>query len=199
MSQQEQQELVPEPHHQQPETEEDIYAPQYPYAWSGNINAEGVPRDEPPSSYDYAAGYQAQDAYSGSTPEASAPNEYSQQQQQQQLIPPYQYNPYDGDAYQQNNNTYGQNAMGQGQMGQQVPSYARPQQQQHGSFGFGRILFVLILISIMSSTLGHGFFFFDMGHVFGWFFGMLFFPLFILMMIFGSMRRGGRRRGPWGW
>src|SRR5206468_7716590 len=32
--------------------EDEIHQPQYPYSWSGKINSEGVPRDEPPSSYD---------------------------------------------------------------------------------------------------------------------------------------------------
>ncbi|HXZ05227.1 MAG TPA: hypothetical protein VEH81_10360 [Ktedonobacteraceae bacterium] len=43
--------------------EDEIHQPQYPYSWSDKINTKGVPRDEPPSSYDSTVmqqGYQAQ-------------------------------------------------------------------------------------------------------------------------------------------
>jgi hypothetical protein len=207
-----QQELLPEPQDQQPENEDEIYAPQYPYSWSGKSSAEGVPRDEPPSSYEYEAGYQAQDAY-GSPPQPfDAASEYTQpaqqmrQTQQTQQTQPaqparqYQYNPYDGDAYEQGYNPYN-NSAAQNNMNQGVPPWARPQPQARGGFRFGSILLLLIVISMLT-TLGHGFLFYDVGHLLGWFFGMLFFPIFILMMILGSIRRGGRRRywrGPWGW
>ena len=196
-----QQELVPGPQDQQPENDEEIYTPQHPYSWSGNSHAEGVPRDEPPSSYEYEAGYQAQDTYAGEPPSLDTANDFTQpaQQMQQQTLqaPQNQYNPYDGDAYEQGYNPYNNNT-GQNQG---VPPWARPQQQARSPFRFGGILLVLIFITL-ASTLGHGFFFYDAGHLLGWFFGTLFFPLFILMMIFNAIRRGARgryRRGPWGW
>src|SRR5260370_8916054 len=43
--------------------DEEIQYPQYPYSWSGKLHREGVPRDEPPSSYDTTMmqrGYQEQ-------------------------------------------------------------------------------------------------------------------------------------------
>ena len=52
MSQQEF-EMGPQSNQQNSANEEDeIHQPQYPYSWSGKISPEGVPRDEPPSSYD---------------------------------------------------------------------------------------------------------------------------------------------------
>src|SRR5579863_8612158 len=96
-----QQEFVPR--QQQSENEDEIYEPHYPYSWSGNLNAEAVPRDEPPSSYEYdpalmQQGYQAQDGQTLPASEYVPP--MPQQQQQQLPPPPYQYNPYanDGDA-----------------------------------------------------------------------------------------------------
>jgi hypothetical protein len=196
-----QQEFVPGQQGQS-ENEEEIYEPQYPYSWSGNSSNEGVPRDEPPSSYEYEAGYQAQDAYSNVSPTLDAANDYTQPalqtQQTLQTPQPYQYNQYDGDAYEQGYAPYNNSNATQNQG---VPPWARPQPQGRSPFRFGSILLVLILISVLSS-LGHGYFFYGGGHLIEWFFGMLFFPLFILMMILSSIRRGGRRRyrrGPWGW
>lgn len=212
-----QQEFAPGPQ-QQSESEEEIVAPQYPYSWSGKANTEAVPRDEPPSSYDYdmayQAGYQAQDtqntqntqgdasqAYDSASQFDSASQPYSQQADAQFTPPPpYQYNPYDGDAFEQGYQSYnGQNNMNQG-----VPPWARPQPQaQRGPFRFGGILLLLIMIALFSGVFDRGFFLF--GHMAGPFIGMFFFPLLILFMILsslmrGSRRRGGwRRRGPWGW
>ena len=82
--------------------EDEIHQPQYPYSWSGKINKEGVPRDEPPSSYDATVmqqGYQAQ------TPNTSNVFQLSQQAQvnrQYQYIPPAG----DGDAYEQGYRPY---------------------------------------------------------------------------------------------
>ena len=202
-----QQEFVPGPQQQQPENEDEIYAPQYPYSWSGKSSTEGVPRDEPPSSYEYEAGYQAQDAYVSPSQPFDAASEYTQQAQQAQQtqqaqqVPQYQYNPYDGDAYEQGYNPYNNYNAAQNNVNQGVPPWARPQPQSRSPFRFGSILLLLIVISMLT-TFGHGFLFYDAGHILGWFFGMLFFPIFILMMILGSIRRGRRRRywrGPWGW
>ncbi len=201
-----QQEFAPGPQ-KQSESEEEIVAPQYPYSWSGNAHSEGVPRDEPLSSYDYdtayQAGYQAQDAQADASSPYDQANGYSQQQEQQFTPPqPYQYNPYDGDAYEQgyqSNNYNGQSGMNQG-----APPWARPQPQaQRGPFRFGGILLILIMISLFSGFFDHGFFFF--GNFAGPFLGTLFLPILIVLMVLGSFARGGRRRGgwrrrgPWGW
>lgn len=199
-----QQEFVPglqdQQDQQQPENEEEISV--YPYHWAGNNSAEAAPRDEPPSSYEYEAGYQAQDTYASPPPSLDSASEYTQpaqQQMQQMQTPQYQYNPYDGDAYEQGYNPY--NSSAQNNMNQQgVPPWARPQPQARKPFRFGGILLLLILISSLT-MFSHGYLFYGAGHLLGWVFGSLFFPLFILMMIFISFRRGRRRyrRGPWGW
>jgi len=185
-----QQEFVPGPQDQQgqhqPENEEEISV--YPYHWAGNSSAEAVPRDEPPSSYEYEAGYQAQDAYANQQSLDSA-SEYTQPAQQQMQTPQYQYNPYDGDAYEQGYNPY--NSSAQSNMNQQgVPPWARPQPPARKPFRFGGILLLLILISSLT-MFSHGYLFYGAGHLLGWVFGSLFFPLFILMMIFSAFRRGG--------
>lgn len=206
-----QQEFAPGPQ-QQSESEEEIVAPQYPYSWSGKANTEAVPRDEPPSSYDYdtayQAGYQAQDAQSNDPQTYDQASQQYNQQPDAQITPPppYQYNPYDGDALEQGYQSYnGYNSYnGQNNMNQGVPPWARPQPQaQRGPFRFGGILLLLIMIALFSGVFDRGFFLF--GHIAGPFIGMLFFPFLILFMILSSLMRGGRRRGgwrrrgPWGW
>ena len=173
-----QQEFVPR--QQQSENEDEIVEPQYPYSWSGNLNSEAVPRDEPPSSYEYDApmqqGYQAQD---GQMSEVSD-YEYTQSAPQQQIMPfrlpepqartqsvgslgsrnedpapPYQNNPYsnDGDAYEQGYRPYsGYNAQ---QNSQGVPPWARPQAHPRRPFRFGYILFILIMISLLQGFFTH--------------------------------------------
>jgi len=212
-----QQEFAPGPQSQQPESEDEVYKPHYPYSWSGASDSEAAPRDEPPSSYEYdpnamLQGYQAQDiASQQQQADAANPYEYQQpQQQQQQISPPYQYNPYsnDGDAYEQGynrynspynaNNTYGQNAPGQG-----VPPWARPQSHQRNPFRFGWIICVLVVLSMGSGIFREGFWFLGPSV------GFIFLPIFILMLIAtaisralwggGGRRGGGRHRGPGGW
>src|SRR5437016_12897311 len=91
--------------------EDEIHQPQYPYSWSGKINKEGVPRDEPPSSYDATVmqqGYQAQAPNSTNTP-----GQQAQANRRYQYIPPAG----DGDAYEQGYrpyNSYNRNQSGQG-------------------------------------------------------------------------------------
>src|SRR5438874_8097389 len=121
-----QQEFVPR--QEKSENEHEIYAPQYPYSWSGNLNSEAVPRDEPPSSYEYdipmQQGYQAQDGQASAASNEDAINRVPTPAQQHIMpfrlpepqartqsvdsrnedpAPIYQYNPYsnDGDAYEQ--------------------------------------------------------------------------------------------------
>lgn len=204
MSQQEQEFVQRQ---QSPQNEDESYNPRSPYHWSGSVHREGVPRDEPPSSYnldassDYEAGYQAQDV----------PPAAPQMEAQQQLSKPQaHYNPYDGDAYEQSYRPYATQTPYQTNAGQQgVPPWARPQQRPGGRWRFGPVLLILILIASMQGFFGRdGFMFWGVGHVFGilvsiafWIFLSL---LFIVpMLVFGAIRprrRGWRRRGPWsGW
>jgi hypothetical protein len=205
-----QQQFAPGP--QQSEDEEETYAPQYPYSWTGKSNAQAAPRDEPPSSSEYEAGYQAQNSYTPDayeTPDASsaapifdAADSYSQQAQQtqQQDQQPYQYNPYDG-TYGQGNDPYNYQATQNTPYQQGIPQYARPQQQSSfRPWRFSSILLILVIISILS-TVGRGFAYYG-GYGLEWIFGMLFPLLIVLMILNGIFRsRGGRRywRGPWRW
>lgn len=194
-----QQEFVPQD--QQSEDEENTYVPLSPYSWSGNSSSGAEPRDEPPSSYEYEAGYQAQDSFTQNSHDANSPfdaaNAYTpaSQQVQQEQYQQYQ-NPYESDSSGQAYDPYNNYKAAQNNAYQNVPSYARPQSQSFNPWRFSSILLILVVIGFLS-MLGHGFFFFGGGWVFGGFF-----PIFILLMIFSSFRRGGRRRyrrGPWGW
>jgi hypothetical protein len=202
-----QQEFAPGPQQQSEGEEEETYAPQYPYSWTGKSNAQAAPRDEPPSSYEYEAGYQAQNSY---TPDAyETPDSYENasafdtadsytqqaQQQYQQYQQPYQYNPYD-DAYGQGNGPYNYKASQNSAYQQGTPQYARPQPSQFSPWRFSSVLLLLVIISILS-TFGRGFFFYGGYGIFG----MLFPLLIVLMILNGIFRRGRRRyrRGPWGW
>lgn len=206
-----QQEFAPGPQQQSEDEEEETYAPQYPYSWTGKSNAQAAPRDEPPSSYEYEAGYQAQNSYTpdayetpGSYDNASAfdtADSYAQQAQQtqqaqQQYQQPYQYNPYE-DAYGQGNDPYNYKASQNTAYQQGTPQYARPQPSQFSPWRFSSVLLLLVIISILS-TVGRSLFIFGF-HGLDAIAG--FFPILILILIFSGIRRGRRRyrRGPWGW
>jgi hypothetical protein len=142
MSQQEF-EMGPQTNQQNSSNEEDeVYKPQYPYSWSGKINKEGVPRDEPPSNYDATVmqqGYQAQ------TPNTSnAPAQQAQVNNQHQYIPPAG----DGDAYEQGYRPY------RYQRTQGVPPWARPQQHQRNPARFAFTIFVLIIVAVLMAIFG---------------------------------------------
>ncbi len=102
----------------------ETYHPQHPYYWSPN--KAGVPRDEPPSSYDepmVQRGYQAQDRtedskrQQGTTHRSRSENPVGQAQRQQ-------FGP-DGDAYERGYGMYHRyNA------GRNVPPWARAQPKQ---------------------------------------------------------------------
>ena len=182
--------------------EDEIHQPQYPYSWSGKINPEGVPRDEPPSSYDATVmqqGYQAQTPNPPNTPVS----QQAQASSQYQYIPPTG----DGDAYEQGYRPYkAQNTQGSG-----VPPWARPQQHPRDPVRFAFIILVLLGVGVLMAIFG------SMGSVLGFIGGaigaiilvllfIIFVPLLILFVIFGvifRMARPGRsryryrRRGPW--
>lgn len=181
--------------------EDEVHQPQYPYSWSGKINKEGVPRDEPPSSYDATVmqqGYQAQ------TPNTSnVPEQQVQVNRQYQYIPPAG----DGDAYEQGYRPY----RNRSRQGQGVPPWARPQQHRRDPIRFAFIILVLLGVGVLMTIFG------SMGPVLGFIGGtigaiilvflfIIFVPLFILFVIFGvifrmlrprRVRRWSRRRGSW--
>src|SRR5207248_4984223 len=175
---------------QQSENEDEIYAPQYPYSWSGNLNSEAVPRDEPPSSYEYDVpmqqGYQAQDG------QASAQDAINRvpTPARQDLVPTYQYNPYsnDGDAYEQGYRPHSSYNAQQNNAGQSVPPWARPQEHARRPFRFGSILFILIMISLLQGLFmfGHSFLFGEHGGL-GFIFGAIFIPHFFFMLFVSSI------------
>jgi len=202
-----QQEFVPR--QQQSENEDEIYAPQYPYSWSGDLNSEAVPRDEPPSSYEYDIPmqqvYQAQDGQASAASNEDAINRVPTPAQQHPA-PIYQYNPYsnDGDAYEQGYRPHSPYNAQQSNAGQGVPPWARPQEHARRPFRFGSILFILIMISLLQGLFmpGHWFLFGEHGGL-GFIFGAIFVPIFILLLLASAISRamwgGRRRRGPWGW
>jgi hypothetical protein len=213
-----QQEFAPGPQSQQPENEEEIYQPQYPYSWSGKQDSKAAPRDEPPSAYEYSPdamlqGYQAQDE--GAQQANANPYEY-QIPAQEQIPPQYQYDAYSSEAspYEQGYTPYNNAGVtpgpdfnpyisAQSSQSQQVPQWARPQRQQPRGFRFGWIILVLIIISMSSGAFR--FLFWDGVNSFGF----IFLPIILLMIVaslisrswWGGNRRsgGGRRGGPWGW
>ncbi len=200
-----QQEFEPESQsNQQHSSNEDdeIQHPQYPYSWSGNLNQEGVPRDEPPSSYDATVmqqGYQGQTSSNANVPGSSS---QSRTQGRYEYVAPEG----DGDAYEQGYRPY--NASNRGQ-GQGVPPWARPQPHPRRPARFALILLVLLGVGFLTAMLGStgpmmGF----MGDVFGTIMLVILFvimvPIFILFVIFGVIFRMFRpyrsrywRRGPW--
>jgi hypothetical protein len=178
--------------------EDEIHQPQYPYSWSGKINPEGVPRDEPPSSYDATV---MQQGYRAQTPNSTnAPGS-----QQAKVGSQYQYIPPagDGDAYEQGYRPYNAYNSNQSGQGPGVPPWARPQQHQRNPVRFAFIIFVLLGVGVLMTILG------SVGSLFAFFLAMLFIillPLLILLVIFGVIfrmvrprraRYWYRRRGSW--
>jgi hypothetical protein len=176
--------------------DDEIQHPQYPYSWSGTVNAEAVPRDEPPSSYDATVmqqGYQAQTSSNASVPGASKSSTGSRYE--------YVAPEGDGDAYEHGyrpNNAY--NARQNWQGG--TPPWARPQPHPRNPARFAFILLVLLGVTFLMAMFG------AMGDIFGpILLGILFVimvPLLILFVIFGIIFRMLRprharywRRGPW--
>ena len=198
MSQQEF-EMGPQTNQQNSSNEEDeIYKPHYPYTWSGKMNKEGVPRDEPPSSYDGTVMRQGYQAQTPNTP--NAPTQQSQASNQYQYIPPAG----DGDSYEQGYRPYRyQSTQRQG-----VPPWARPQQHRYGPARFAFIIFVLLIVSVLMAIFGALSPF--IGEAIGVFILVLllilFVPLLILFIIFviifrilrpRRIRYRYRRRGSW--
>jgi len=125
--------------------EDEIYQPQYPYHWSGKLNKESGPRDEPPSSYsepEIQRGYQAQDHASNARQQN---NRTSNAWSRNRGWGAGQQFSSNGDAFEQGYRPYNNYNTGQG--GQwNVPPWARPQPRKRGSMGW---LFIIILLFFM--------------------------------------------------
>jgi hypothetical protein len=173
-----QQEFDPESQAQEHDPlHDELYYPHYPYSWSGKLDNEATPRDEPPSSYDepiYQQGYQAQT------------------------------NPGQNDAGYLNQQGSGTNPINQGrqQQGQGVPPWARPQQHRRAPFRFGFILLILVALALIQGLIANGGSFVGAaGDIFGAIFGLLLLvllvPLIILAVFFRFFLQMSRFGGPW--
>ncbi len=182
--------------------DDEIQYPQYPYSWSGKPHQEGVPRDEPPSSYDTTMmqeGYQVQ---SSGNPNATDSSQSKAEGRYEYVAPEG-----DADAYEQGYRPY--NTYNATRSGQSVPPWARPQPHQRNPMRLGFILLILIGIGLLNAIFTHsgamiGFF----GDIFGTIIGILFFviivPLIMILVLLGIVLRMFRprrarywRRGPW--
>jgi len=156
-----QQEFAPQSQSQQPQEPEtegqhllsdnEIYYPQHPYYWSKGKDKAGMPRDEPPSSYDESVmqrGYQAQD-YAGGTQHTGG-TAGSQSGWRQQLSP-------DGDAYEQGYRVHNRyNAW------RTVPPWAMPQPQKKNVVRLALLILlglllikpILILMGLLIAVIG---------------------------------------------
>jgi hypothetical protein len=149
MSQQEF-EMGPQANQQNSSNEEDeIHQPQYPYSWSGKINREGVPRDEPPSNYDATILQQAYQAQTPNTSNVPGPQQPQVSSQHSYITPGS-----DGDAYEQGYRPY--TAYNGAQSGQQqgVPPWARPQTHPRNPVRFATIILVLLGVGLCSAIFG---------------------------------------------
>jgi len=185
---------------------DELYYPHYPYSWSGKLDNEATPRDEPPSSYDepiYQQGYQAQTNPGQNdagylNQQGSGTNPINQGRQQQGRS--------DGDAnaYQRGYgyNSYNARQGTPGGQGQGVPPWARPQQHRRAPFRFGSILLILVALALIQGLIANGGSFVGAaGDIFGAIFGLLLLvllvPLIILAVFFRFFLRMFRFGGPW--
>src|SRR6266446_9448123 len=130
---------------------DEVYYPHYPYSWSGKLDNEATPRDEPPSSYDepiYQQGYQAQanpgqnDAgYLNQQGSGTNPNNQGTQQ----------HGRSGGDGY----NSYNVGQGTPGRPGQGVPPWARPQRHRRAPFRFGFILLILVALALLQGLIAN--------------------------------------------
>jgi hypothetical protein len=184
--------------------DDEIQHPQHPYSWSGKINQEGVPRDEPPSSYDATVMQQGYQAQPSSNANVAGSSQASTGRQYEYIAPEG-----DGDAYEQGYRPY--NAYNAAQRGQRqgVPPWARPQPHPRNPARFAFIILILLGVGFLMAILGSmGPATEFIGSVFGAIILLLLFvilvPLLILFVIFGVIlrmfrprRARYRRRGSW--
>ena len=186
--------------------EDEIHQPKYPYSWSGKINPEDVPRDEPPSSYDATVMQQGFQVQTPNTIHAPGPQQ-AQVSSQNQYIPPAG----DGDAYEQGYRPYNAYNRTQSGQGPGVPPWARPQQHSRDPVRFAFIILVLLGVGILMAIFGSvGSWLGVLGAIFGAIILLILFvilvPLLILFVLFGVIfrmfrprraRYRYRRSGPW--
>lgn len=203
-----QQEFAPQPQSQQSQelrtegqhlqSDNEIYYPQPPYYWSKGEAKAGVPRDEPPSSYDEPAmqrGYQAQD-YAGGTQHTERTSGSGPGWQQQ-------FSP-DGDAYEQGYGVHNRyNAW------RTVPPWARPQSQQKSAVRLALLIVlglllikpILILVGLLLTVIGLTILAIVLPVIFA--IGIVSIILIALRVAFWQRRIHQRQsrvwRGPWGW
>jgi hypothetical protein len=186
--------------------EEEIQQPQYPYSWSGKINPERVPRDEPPSSYDATVMQQGSQAQTPNTANVSGASQAQVNSQNAYIAPGG-----DGDAYEQGYRPYNAYNTAQRSQGQGVPPWARPQPHPHDPVRFAFIILVLLGVGFLMAIFGSvGSWLGVFGAIVGTIILLIMFvilvPLLILFVLFGVIFRmfrprrtwnRYRRRGPW--
>ncbi len=184
--------------------EDEIHQPQYPYSWSGKINPERVPRDEPPSSYDATVMQQGYQAQTPNTANVSGSSQAQVSSQSKYIAPGG-----DGDAYEQGYRPYTTyNSARRGQ-GPGVPPWARPQPHPRDPVRFALIILILLGVGILMTIFGSmGSALGILGAIIGTIIVVILFlilvPLLIIFVIFGVIFRTLRprrarywRRGPW--
>lgn len=173
--------------------DDEVQNPRYPYSWSGKLDQNAVPRDEPPSSYDARVmlqDYNVQSSGNTGFPGSSQPQAETQ------------YAPRDEDrtAYEQGYRPY--NAYNAAQNRQGVPPWARPQQHSRNPLRFAFILCILLCIGLFQLLFATGL----LGTLLTLVLFALLVPLIIVFVIFGAVMRMLRprriryrywRRGPW--
>jgi len=165
--------------------DDEIHYPQYPYSWSGKLNSEGVPRDEPPSSYNATVmqeGYKAQTSANANIPGSS------QQQVNAQYVSP----DGDGDAYEQGYRPY--NAYNAAQSGQGVPPWARSRRRPRNPARFGFIILILLIIAMLQGMLHGGLLLGFAGGILLLTLSIILVPLVLLLVILGIIMRMFRPR-----
>ncbi len=181
-------------------SDNEIYYPQHPYYWSKGEDKAGLPRDDPPSSYDEPAmqrGYQAQDYARGTQHTQGTPG--SRPEWRQQFSP-------DGDAYEQGYRMHSRyNAW------RTVPPWARPQPQMKSVVRLALLIILglllikplLILIGLLIAIIGLTFLVVVLPVIFV--LGIVSIILIALRVAFWQRRIHYRQhysrvwRGPWGW
>ena len=184
--------------------DDEIHQPQYPYSWSGKINPERVPRDEPPSSYDATVLQQGYQAQNPNTANVSGSSQAQVSSQSEYIAPGG-----DGDAYEQGYRPYNAYNSARRSQGPGVPPWARPQPHPRDPVRFAFIILILLGVGILMAVFG------SMGSMMGFIGGaigaiilvllfLILVPLLIIFVIIGVIFRMFRprrarywRRGPW--
>ena len=214
-----QQEFAPESEFNEQDSgngENEIYYPQHPYYWSVKPENEGMPRDEPFSSYIESTlqqGYKAQDAAENVKQDTYGANASDQQSSNSGSTSngrARQQNAPNGDAFGQSYGPSGFYNTNYGWYGRSMPPYAQTpgysRIQRRSPF---RVLFLVLLFFLLLKPIliVAGLFVAAIGALVG---GVLLFVLLMALFVFGmsifrmalrpGYRRGGLywyRRGRW--